>query len=309
MIRQRTWLALRLHRFELIAFGAAIVVLALALVMVSLRLDALTPDPACRVNDGSALSGDCERMNAAFFGVMGYGLGALSALVFVTFSIGVFLGVPIVAREVERGTARLAWSLAPSRWHWFLSNALPILAIVVMLTFIAGVSIDRFFVATTPDEDVANSFSAFGFRGVLIASWAGFIFGSSVAVGAVIGRALPAVIVAGLVVTIGVAGGSRLNQLILESEAIPVPEEQVRPGDLYVDQRFRLPDGTLVTWEYFGDSGGYDENGQPLYPIVILTVPGSQYRFAETREAVALGVGTLVALVIAGFAVARRRPG
>ena len=131
MIRQRTRLALRLHRFELIAFGVAIVVLAVALTVVSLRLEALRPDPACRLHDGSVLSGDCERMNEAFYGVMGYGLGALSALVFISFSIGVFLGVPIVAREVERGTARLAWSLAPSRWRWFLSNALPILAIVV----------------------------------------------------------------------------------------------------------------------------------------------------------------------------------
>jgi hypothetical protein len=156
---------------------------------------------------------------------------------------------------------------------------------------------------------MANSFTGFGLRGGLVASRAAFIFAVALAVGAVIGRSLPAVIIAGLIVTIAVIGGERVNQSILASEAVPLPSEQTTSADLYVEQRFQLPDGSLVGWQYFGDSGGYDANGEPLYPLVALVVPGTQYRMAEAREALALAAGTIVAMVLAGMVVARRRPG
>ena len=49
----------------------------------------------------------------------------LSPTLAVAYVIGAFLGVPIVGRELERGTTRLAWSLAPSRWRWFAGSRAP----------------------------------------------------------------------------------------------------------------------------------------------------------------------------------------
>ena len=45
--------------------------------------------------------------------------------------------------SLERGTVRLAWWLTPSRWRWYLARLLPILGVVVVLTFAAGVAADR----------------------------------------------------------------------------------------------------------------------------------------------------------------------
>ena len=45
---------------------------------------------------------------------------------------GLLAGGPIVARELESGTARLAWSLGPSRLRWFVQRAVPILASVLV---------------------------------------------------------------------------------------------------------------------------------------------------------------------------------
>jgi hypothetical protein len=309
VIRERLRLAIRLHRFELFAFGVVMLGLTVAAVLVSGEIARLRPAPACLAFDGSTPAAGCDRALEDYYRVLGYGGMILTALLFVSLAVGIFLGVPIVARELERGTARLAWSLGPSRWRWFLANALPILAVVVILAFLAGIGIDRYFAATTPNEDMANSFTGFGLRGGLVASRAAFIFAIAVAVGAVIGRSLPAVIIAGLIVTIGLVGGERVNQKILASEAVPLPFEQTTSADLYVEQRFQLPDGSLVGWEYFGDSGGYDANGEPLYPMINLVVPGTRYHMAELREALALAGGTLVALLIAGLVVARRRPG
>ena len=137
--------------------------------------------------------------------------------------IGLFLGVPIVGREIERGTTRLAWSLGSSRWRWYLSRVLPMAAVVVVASFVAGVAMDRFFAASTPNQDLTQSFSGYGARGGLLAARALFLFGVSVVAGAVIGRALPALIVAGLLCGVALAAGENFYQsVLLRQEAVPV---------------------------------------------------------------------------------------
>jgi ABC-type transport system involved in multi-copper enzyme maturation permease subunit len=314
MILREIRLTIRLHRFELYAFGAALVVLAIAAFAGSAYVDGLRPGPECMAIDGSSPA-SCEpglrTWNEAQQMIGGLVLSPTLAL---AFAIGAFLGVPIVARELERGTTRLAWSLAPSRWRWFAVRALPVLAIIVVLTFVAGAAVDRFFAASVQGEDPAASFTLFGARGVLLAARAAFIFGVAVAVGAVIGRALPALIVTALIVTLAIAGGEGVHQnLILRNEAVPIAADVdssfSRRGDLYLDTTWQLPDGSLVAYEAVPDGGPFDQDGNQRYPMFSMVIPGSQYRFVEAREAVALAVATLVALLIAGVVVARRRPG
>ncbi len=194
---------------------------------------------------------------------------------------------------------------------------MPILIALALVTFIAGIAADRWFAAVSPNDDPANSFNQFGFRGLLVASRSVFIFAVAVMVGAIVARALPAVILTAVIATIGLAGGERVHQMILASEAIAVPVDFTsngpsfgeRPGDLYIDQKFVLPDGSLVDYGYFGGQDPYDANGMPKYPTVAIVVPGERYRFVETREALALAGGSIVALLLAGFVVSRRRPG
>jgi hypothetical protein len=310
-----TWarLTLRLSRFELLAFGGFVALFIVATVLTAARIDALRPPTECLVNFEAPPVG-CDLKASAWYdaqnGVAGLSMGLL---IFLSFAAGLFLGVPVVARELERGTARLAWSLAPSRMRWFLARMLPILVVLAVITYLAGIAAERYVAATTTESDLGNSFTNFGFRGLLIASRAVFVFAVGVAVGSIIGRALPAVILAAVIATIGLAGGERVHQMILASEAVAIPMDpnnnNPSPSDLYIDQKFVLPDGSLVDYGYFGGADPYDQNGMPKYPVVMLVVPGERYRFVETREALALGGGSLAALVFAGFVVSRRRPG
>lgn len=318
-------LTFRLSRFELLAFGGVIAIFATTTVVAAGWIDSLRPSAECLGIFSGAVVGpsdvpppDCEAaMNAwqsAQYGIAGICAGLL---VFLSFAAGLFLGVPIVARELERGTSRLAWSMAPSRMRWFLARMVPILIVLAVLTFAAGVAADRFGAATRPTEDMANSFSMFGFRGLLLASRAVFIFAVAVVVGAVVGRALPAIILTAVIVFIGLTGGSQVHQEILRAEAIAVPVDGQNfngggdSGAMFFDQKFVLADGTLVGWEYFNEAGpgAFDENGNPKFPMVSILVPGERYRFVETREALVLAGGSLVALLLAGFVVSRRRPG
>lgn len=315
MILQETRLTLRLHRFELYAFGTALIALVIAGYAGSAYVDGLRPGPECLAIDGSAPS-SCDAVLRAWNEAQQMIGGLiLSPTLAVAYVIGAFLGVPIVARELERGTTRLAWSLAPSRWRWFAVRVLPILAIIVVLTFAAGAAVDRFFAASVQGEDPAASFTLFGARGGLLASRAAFIFAIAVVVGAAVGRALPALILTALVASIAIGGGEGIHQnVILRNEAIPLPmrfdDNGVgNRGDLSFDTVFQLPDGSLVNWEYFGDTGPFDQDGNPTYPMFSMVVPGSQYRFVEAREALILGSATLVTLLLAGLIVSRRRPG
>ena len=307
-------LTFRLNRFELIAFGAALGGLVVAAFAASAYVASLTPGAECqRVFESTTI--ECQRAFDAFNSAQQSVGGLLMApLLLVVYAIGLFLGVPIVARELERGTVRLAWSLAPSRWRWYVARVLPMLVVVVVLTFAAGVAADRFFAVSRPDLDVSASFDGYGARGGLLAARAVFIFAVAVAVGSLIGRALPSIIVAALVVAVGLWGGMQVHQGILRSEAVAVPVNQEfvgGSGDMYLDQQFVLPDGTLVGWEYFGSdgSGPYDELGNSKYPEVMLIIPGERYRFVEAREAVALGVASILALLLAAGVITRRRPG
>ena len=306
-------LTLRLHRFELIAFGAATLGLVIASFAVAAYIDGFRLPPECASSNGE-LPFSCEEPLRRLDGARGLSSLILSPLLVVTYAIGLFLGVPVIARELERGTVRLAWWLTPSRWRWYLARLLPILVALAVLTFAAGIAADRVFAANNPGLDLSRSFDGYGARGGLLAARAVFIFAVAVLVGSFIGRSLPAVIVATLIAVIGLSGGLNVQQRILAREAVTVPIDPfsgsgVAPGDMYIDQRFVLPDGTLVTYDYFGGADPYDENGNPRYPQVALIIPGERYRFVEAREALVLIVGALVAMLLAGFVVARRRPG
>lgn len=309
-------ITLRLHRFELIAFGAGLGGLAIAAFIATIYVASLKPGPECFVLTGE-VPRECQRPLDAFYSASQWLGGLLFApLLLVTYAIGLFLGVPVVARELERGTVRLAWSLAPSRWQWYITRMIPILVVVIGLTFVAGVAADQFFAVSRPEMDIANSFTGYGARGGLMASRAVFIFAVAVAVGSIIGRALPGVIIGALVATVGLFGGIQVHQEILKGEAVAVPVDQTgegsgyHEGDMYIDSKFQLPDGTLVGWDYFGDQGPiYDDQGNPQYPQVSLVIPGARYRFVEAREALALAAGSLIGLLVAAAVVVRRRPG
>ena len=309
-----TRLTLRLHRFEAFAFVVLVVAGVGLAFLVGARLDAIRYDPRCYDTTGLVpVTTACQQaMNRFSAMVDGEANEVAIITTFVPFLAGLLLGTPIVGREVERGTTRLAWALSPSRQRWFLQRLIPVLVVVAGGSFLLGVAGDRLIGASQPQLDPANAFDQFGFRGVVIAARAVFVFGLAVLVGAVMGRALPAFIVAGLIAVIAIAGGSRVHHWILEREAVIMPEPG--PGDLYMDQRFRLPNGTLIGWDQLEQYDPMPADPQftgqwPTLPQIQFGIPGSRYRQVEAREVAALGGATVVSLGLAAFVVQRRRPG
>lgn len=311
MTRFDVRLALRLHRFEVVGFAVLVGLFTAAALFVAGRLDNTRYADLCPP-DGSG-GRACELIAQEFWGIrQSQGAAVEGILLILPFLLGALVGVPLVARELERGTSRLAWSLAPSRLRWLVGRLVPAAAVVFAVSLVAGLALDRLLASAEPGMDVANSFAAYGFRGVVLAGRAVFVFAIGVAVGAILGRSLPALIVTAVIGYVGILGGSHVHDRIIASEAILRDGDAFRPGDRYIDQRFRLPDGRIATWwdiqQLHPLPGEGEEWSIPDYQVVSLLVPGERYGFAQLRELGALGGASLAFLGIAAATVVRRRP-
>ena len=184
-------LAFRLNRFELLALGLVIGCVAVAALVVAGNLDATGYGVAClTLGPDEPMPRSCEAAGRAFYDIQNSQASIVQSLLIVLpFLLAVLVGVPLVARELERGTSRLAWSLAPSRTHWFLTRLVPALLAVFVLSLVAGLALDRLTGATEPTADPFRSFAGFGGRGVVLAARAIFILAVGVAIGSVVGRA------------------------------------------------------------------------------------------------------------------------
>lgn len=311
--------AWRLHRFEFVGFGILIALASGAAFFVAGELDATGYGARCIGGTDAGGSAGCEALGRAFYGIQQAQVPLVQGiLTFVPFLLGALVGGPLVARELERGTSRLAWSIAPSRVRWFATRLVPAAAVVFALAYLAGLALDRLLAAVEPGSDVGASFSGFGARGVVLAARATLVLAIGVPIGALLGRVLPALLVTAVIAWIGITGGTYVHARILASEAVLVPSDTVGPDDLYVAQRIRLPDGRVVTWEELNALIPPPTDATAAEPVeewppagstfLDYVVPGERYPIAAAREVGALGGASLAFVLAGGLVVVRRRP-
>jgi ABC-type transport system involved in multi-copper enzyme maturation permease subunit len=304
-----TRLTYRINRFEI----RAIVVATVLSVVVSAAVVAWlaqTGYSTCRGDEFGNLEPRCLNMSTLGDWVLRIDRWSLSLVTIFPFVAGLILGAPLVARELDRGTARLAWSLSPSRLRWYVQRVTPVLVVLVIAAMIIGVVADRLLAATVTDEDLANSFMGFHGRGVLVATSALLIGSTAVALGTVIGKPMQTLLLSLVLGGLLLVAVSEVDlKLLLPSETVVDASGSYSDRNLYLDYRYQLPDGSLATWEQLlAANPSFNETGPP-YPMVSLIIPGERYRTVETREAVAELAIAAVMLAAGGFVVERRRPG
>jgi hypothetical protein len=119
-----TWLIWRQHRLQAAVILLALAALALLMLPTGLAMhDALTANglSECLSAPGPE-DGNCLVLDQAFSDRFS-GLESLSAaFLFVPLFAGMFLGAPLVARELEHGTHRLVWTQSVTRVRWALGK-------------------------------------------------------------------------------------------------------------------------------------------------------------------------------------------
>jgi len=108
--------------------------------------------------------------------------------------IGAFTGAPVLARELESGTFRYAWTLAFGRWRWALAK-LVLLAIAVAAAAGAfGLLFSWFFQPFFADgHETPFAPELFDLRTVALAAWTLAAFAIGALAGLLIRRVVPAI--------------------------------------------------------------------------------------------------------------------
>jgi hypothetical protein len=104
--------------------------------------------------------------------------------------LGIFWGAPLLTRELEAGTYRLAWTQSVSRSRWLVTK----LAVVGLATVIAAgvLTLTITWWYRVLDPLTANRYAVFDERGIAPIGYAVFAFASGAVIGAILRRTLPA---------------------------------------------------------------------------------------------------------------------
>ena len=182
---------LTLRQFRVQAAVAIVGLLAVGIVV------AITGPPLAHLYDTTVanchLRGDCQNATNAFLAKDAFLRNALTALVFVVPAlIGIFWGAPLIARELETGTFRLAWTQSVPRGRW--------LAVKFGVVGLSGIVVAGLLSLTVTlwyqpiDTVTGNQYAwhVFDVRDVVPIGYAAFAFALAAVAGAVIRRTVPA---------------------------------------------------------------------------------------------------------------------
>jgi hypothetical protein len=140
---------------------------------------------------GCQKTGNCGLAQSTLTSSDGHLLSWLNVLVVVVPGIiGIFWGAPLIAREREAGTFRLAWTQSVTRTRW-----LAIKVGVVGLASMAVAGLLSWMVTwwSSPIDRVnANQFATFDGRDLVPVAYAAFAFALGMTIGLLVRRSLPA---------------------------------------------------------------------------------------------------------------------
>jgi hypothetical protein len=196
--RRMVWVIWRQHRIALAGVAAFLGALAVWLWIAGLQLHhAYAAATACHPASSIACAVLVSRVNGIYAALAnGTALQAVPAL------IGAFVGAPVLARELETGTFRYAWTQGFGRWRWTLAK---LVALAVAVTAAAGaisVLISWYYqpyLATGNQALNLPEFSPFhltlfDLRGVAFAAWTLAAFAIGVLAGTLIRRVVAAIV-------------------------------------------------------------------------------------------------------------------
>jgi hypothetical protein len=197
--RRMAWVTWRQHRIALGGVAAALGGLAIYVWIVGLRLHhAHAAATTCNPNSPA-----CADL-ITHFNFMNHVLQGGYTLQIVPPLIGAFVGAPVLARELETGTFRYAWTQGFGRWRWALAK---LVALAVVVTAAAGAISVLFswyyqpYLATGNQALELSGLSPFGggvfdLRGVSFAAWTLTAFAIGALAGMLIRRVVPAIVAA-----------------------------------------------------------------------------------------------------------------
>jgi len=190
--RRMAWVTWRQHRIALAGVAALLGAWAVYLWLTGLQLrHAYAAATACHPASSIACGEIISEFNFS------YGDRALTAAVLlqtVPALIGAFVGAPLLARELETGTFRYAWTLGIGRRRWTLGKLVPLAIAVAAAAGVFSVLFSWFFQPLFADgNNIPFTAELFDLRVVALPAWTLAAFAIGALAGMLIRRVVPAI--------------------------------------------------------------------------------------------------------------------
>jgi hypothetical protein len=247
------WVGLRQHRAALLGAAALLGVFSLYLLIFGLLGNHAYAKVASCHPAGSAV---CQQLAQAFrLDYWGGDSSALSSggaqtisslLLALPVLLGVFGGAPVLARELESGTFRFAWTQGCGRLRWAVAKLVLLAVVITAATFAFTELFTWYYHPFLVDGQVSRLLPlAFGLLGVAFAAWTLAAFAIAAFFGALLRRTLPAM-AASLVVWIVLAIGTATTLRQHYQAAVTVKGWNVSTGWV-VKQWIAAPNGKALS--------------------------------------------------------------
>jgi hypothetical protein len=278
-----TWLTWRQFRAQ--ALTAATVLAALAIVL------AATGPNLAHLFDvyvaGCRGTGACQAATSAFANHAALEMGLFLGLVVLLYAapalIGVFWGAPLIAREIDAGTFRLAWSQSVTRRRW-LAVKLSLVGLAAMATAgLLSLMVDLWsrpiyataLRATASRLDISKlGPMLFGTNGIAPVGYAAFAFTLGVTAGVLIRRTLPA-----MAITLGVFALVQVGWANWIRPHVITPLRQALP--------FNMADSQMVSIGTNGQmtlAGGFSKPGAWVLSDQVITPAGHVFTGPASKQ-------------------------
>jgi len=308
----------RTGRFELIALLVATLAGLAGVAFVVGRLLELAPAAACApflyptstpVPAQCGVAADFLTFQADWAGVAAAVLGALPI------AAGVLLGSQLVARELERGSAVLAWSLDVGRRRWFIERTVVAVAPTVAVGLVSTVLSYPLMAAAYPALDIGASFATFDAFGPVLLTRGVLSFALGLAIGSLGGRTVPSLLATAVLAVALVAGTSWLATTAGTAARVPDIGGLHDINARYLEYRVVGSGGQELTYEQARalapsilDPADISDWVYSTYDPIAIVLPGSEAGPAAARELALDVAGAAAAIGLAWLVVRRRRP-
>jgi hypothetical protein len=293
----------RQHQFEIVALGVLLTLVTVGLLAI-MAIWATLPFAECMA--ATEMTARCYAANETFQVLGAIGMPLMIVAVAGPAVAGVILGAGLVGKEIERGTAVMPWTMGRSRRRWLLERVLVLAALVGAIALALAVTTDSILVMYDPTP-LDQSLFMYEARGWMVPARGLVGLAAGVLAGAVMGRAVPALITGALVASLCCFGVYNIGNGLNRAQAV----EYVGPGGLNVGSIIRDHTGAIVSdeeaWNRFPD----DPDGQKFeaeFTWHDIGVPGSESRIVTGREVLMLGGLAVLMTGGAVVVVERRRP-
>lgn len=185
------WVTWRQHRFQAVVGVLLLLGVVVAGLATSISIRAAFDRHAIAACLPPSTRAGCDIILRHFHSSFVSSIDAARGLIVLPALAGVFVGAPLLARELEHGTYRLAWTQGVSRSHWLLTK--------VGLLIAAAVAGGAVLAALTmwwrqPFDTIGGRMSPAGFEieGIVVPAYAAFALAVGALAGVLLRRTVPA---------------------------------------------------------------------------------------------------------------------